>query len=427
MLIILLQSIFFSHSFFSPEVTPISEMYTIPQVEIQSDALQVLIDEREHPNDESIWLRYNDELFDLKATGKSFVNTKSNILITQSSNKSTSFQMMRFNDKFSLVFPNNYHGLKITENYNFTSIATCNDNILIGTDDGSVIKLPIPISIHPLFPIISQNIHFADIIKILRFPSNKVFLTVGLDLQIKLWSNENKDSVLKTPVRILKNEHCRRITDVGMIGRGRNIVSCGLDGKIIIWEMSSALSVWKASRIKDLNDGCTSLDIIQSENYVQSNKSNCFFDCEGKFIIVGHQSGFVTIWDCSTRLFMFEHKVSNFAISDIKCVDQGRIIIGLNNGHVLLYQIDLKVRTLELIWDTHVEVSDNLIVDIIHTEVYKGSVIVLSDNKLVRLNLKDGKLSDVYVGIDEKIFHFTILNGTLIVVGKRNLIVSINL
>lgn len=413
--------------------------YYCPQIQIQSDALQVLIDNRDKEipvkTRETVWFRVNDKSFNLLPDQFTLTDKDNGILVKQKSGNPTVYEYTNNNDNSShcdLIFPYKHSILQFAKQPNLTCICSLNNMIIIGTGDGEIIKFEYPISINIKKYILKKEAHWADITKIATFASKVVILTVGLDMQIKIWSNDMVDSEFKEPARILKNEHKGRITDCVIIGTGRNIVSCGLDGQIVFWELGSGSAVWKGRRIRDLHDGYTCLDIVKVENDESNdNASDKFFECNGKLLWCGHVSGYISIWDCSTRLSLGEFKTNedNTSVEKIKCINEHYIVVALNNGDLILYDFNFVTKKASMKWHSNVERIEvqETSVSIKDIQIYKDSIIVLSDNYLVRLNLDTGKLVDTFVGYDETLNGVSIYEDELIVVGKRGFISSFKL
>ncbi|KAL5251097.1 hypothetical protein ACHWQZ_G016721 [Mnemiopsis leidyi] len=71
--------------------------------------------------------------------------------------------------------------------------------------------------------------HVAEVDTVKFFPSDKVLLTGGSDMQIKIWSVEDGSC----PVTL--SGHKRGVTCLGIIDRGKEVVSGSRDGTIKVW------------------------------------------------------------------------------------------------------------------------------------------------------------------------------------------------
>ncbi|KAK9475299.1 WD40-repeat-containing domain protein [Dipodascopsis tothii] len=84
--------------------------------------------------------------------------------------------------------------------------------------------------------------HAIYVARVRFFPSGQVVLTAGGDMQIKLW-----DALSGDCARAFRG-HRRAVTDIAMVGRGRNFVSVSADGTVRVWECSTAKTVFAAAR-----------------------------------------------------------------------------------------------------------------------------------------------------------------------------------
>ncbi|KAG0684534.1 hypothetical protein C6P40_002683 [Pichia californica] len=418
--------------------------YSIPQVQIQSDFLQVL---KDNYDEETIWIRINDESFNIKIENSSLIyNLKDDIKIIKKNlkndNNNIIYEINKFGiEKIILKFPIKYHNLIIKNNeFNQPNIICLssikNDKIMFGTSDGNIIKVnnnPLPLKINNY--IFKKEAHFTYISKLISFKSGIMLLSCGLDMKIKIWKNDKFNSNFDlNPVRILDGKHKNRITDICTIGKGRNIISCGLDAKLIIWELGSGKSIWIGNRIKNLNDGYTSLCI--SKGGINGIDEDPFFECFGKIVWCGHKSGYISIWDLGTRLSLGEFQCNNenfsdenFSVENLDCIDGENIIVGLNNGDIIKFNYNKDLKLSKELWRTNIEKMEflNSFINIKKIKIYLNSIIVLSDNYLVRLSFETGELENIFVGYDDTINSFSINDDILIATGKRGLILSFKL
>lgn len=415
-------------------------MIAIPQIEIQPDTLKVLTELKNQDlslkEDEKIWIRINNKSIELSVNHNLLYNKENNVNLTKDKFQSTTFKLCYSNQQINinLKFPKRHHLFNISRFYNFTSLNECRDKIMIGTDDGTLIKVSNPMSVSVDKLIIKNEAHYLDIFKIESFPSNKVILTIGLDYQIKIWDNLSATSEFSNAVRILKGVHKLRISDCLIIGRGRNIVSCGYDGKIVFWELGSGKPVWIGNRIKNLSDGCTSLSLFKRKDKVEDGvDKEPFFECLWNILLCGHQSGFVSIWDCHTRLSYgeFLSNEEGESIEIIQCVDANCIVVALSNGIIKSFKYDLEKRESKLNWNCKV-FDDGDGVDVKEMKIWDGYVFIMVNNSIFKLRLESGELLDVFVGSEDDLNGFTIsikTNGDneLLAFGKRNCLVSYSL
>lgn len=407
-------------------------MHQCPQLHIQSDALQTILECNtiDTNEDEIVWLRINSQSYNLSVTPRTMTDKENDIYLTKTGNSSTVYRFKMGDMQFNIVFPSIYHILSVDKLPNLTCVCASLNKLMIGTDSGMIIKTENPPPINIKDAIVQEKAHYADITKILSFPSGVVLMTVGLDMQIKIWKNDHFYEQFGNPSRVLNGTHNARITDCLMIGRGRNIVSCGLDGRIVIWELGSGESVWVGRRIRGLDDGCKTLS-ISTNTQPGLESSTKFFECEDKILWCGHKSGTISVWDCSTRLSLgeFLSNKDGWEVEKISNIDMNTVVVGLNNGDLYCFKYNIKLKKAEEIWHTNVEKieKDAESVSIKQMEVYKNYVMVLTDNFLMKIDAENGKLVDIYVGYDDTINGFFIdepYNNNMIVVGKRSFLAS---
>ncbi|GAV27165.1 hypothetical protein PMKS-000628 [Pichia membranifaciens] len=198
--------------------------------------------------------------------------------------------------------------------------------------------------------------------------------------------------------------------------------------KIVFWELGSGEAIWKGRRIRDLHDGCTSLCISKITIKEAHGDAGMFFECDGRVLWCGHVSGTVSVWDCSTRLSLGEFATNEgkFQVEKIEALRTiDGVIVGLNNGNIILFSYDFNQRTAKKVWEVNVEKPENedVTINIKKIKAYKNSVIVLTDNYLVSLDLRTGYLIDTFVGYDESVSDFSVNEmdniSKVVVVGKR--------
>ncbi|KIH42561.1 WD domain, G-beta repeat protein, partial [Ancylostoma duodenale] len=71
--------------------------------------------------------------------------------------------------------------------------------------------------------------HIMDVYKCRFFPSGLVVLSAGMDMSVRVWSVETGQCP-----RTFKG-HTMAVTDLAIIGVGREVLSCSNDGTIIKW------------------------------------------------------------------------------------------------------------------------------------------------------------------------------------------------
>lgn len=402
-----------------------------PQIEIQADTLQAIHDcKTNKTSNESIWIHINDEFFRLKVLPKLLIDSKNSITMVQKRHRSNEYNLKYKDFEISLVFPMSYHLFSIDKLPNFSCLKICSNSVVFGTENGSIVETTNPLSINISNPLIINKAHLADITKICMNRSNSILLTIGLDMQIKVWDNirlvENHDK----PNKILSNVHKARITDCLLYNKDNNIISSGLDGKIVIWDLSSGSSIWIGRRIKDLNDGCNCLSLYSNNPLKNEEGEEDDKKC-ANILWCGHQSGIVSVWDCNKKLNFGEFLTNedNLPVEKIESVDETTVVVGLNNGNLLCFKYDILSKTTFKLWEANIEKlnKDENYVNLKQLKVYNDYVIALSDNYFVKLDVKTGKTLDIFVGYDEIINDFDIFHNQIIAAGKKCFVVCLNL
>ncbi|KAH7694542.1 proteasomal ATPase-associated factor 1, partial [Aphelenchoides avenae] len=72
-----------------------------------------------------------------------------------------------------------------------------------------------------------------DVNKLRFFPSGLVLLSAGMDMSVRIWSVETGECA-----RSLKG-HTQSVLDVGIIGKGQEVLSCSKDGTVKKWNCGS--------------------------------------------------------------------------------------------------------------------------------------------------------------------------------------------
>jgi proteasomal ATPase-associated factor 1 len=82
--------------------------------------------------------------------------------------------------------------------------------------------------------------HISDVTTVRFFPSSKVVLTGSMDFNLRIWSVENGQCAA-----ILSGGHCGSVEDTAILGKGRNVMSCGNDGHVNLWHCGSQQVITK--------------------------------------------------------------------------------------------------------------------------------------------------------------------------------------
>ncbi|KAG7394113.1 Proteasomal ATPase-associated factor 1 [Phytophthora boehmeriae] len=130
--------------------------------------------------------------------------------------------------------------------------------------------------------------HVADVTSARFFPSSQVVLTGSLDLTLRIWSVTGRCAA------VLKG-HLSGIEDVAIVGKGRNVLSCGTDGLIQLWNCGTQDAVAKWANDDQSPVHCLSVldDTAQllAEGDYPSHSDNNEAETEGKVIFAGLDNG----------------------------------------------------------------------------------------------------------------------------------------
>ena len=408
----------------------------IPLLQLQSDALQVLHEKSsvDGETSETVWFYYEGKPYTLEVTKAGMFDDSNGIAITRKRPTTTGnvFRFVKDEESFDLLFPTKYYMFTSLSPTTFTSISQDGDKVMIGTDDGCIMKIPKPTPININSLIVRKDAHYGDVLRLASFASEKVLCSVGLDMRVKVWDNRSATSEFGDAVRVLEGVHTARVSDFALIGRGRNLVTCGYDGKVVIWEVGSGNSVWVGQRVRKRDDPCESIAILEVEGGEQLEDvvmaDGRFFECAGKVAICGHRSGTISIWDLGTRLSYGELSTGENGVEKLACVDMDHILVGLNNGVLACYSYDLSRRIGRLRWNVVVEEAEpksDAGVSFKFVKVEGDSVIACTDNNFVRVSVDTGTLEAVFVGMEEPVCDMANYRGDeMLVVGKRSSLVS---
>lgn len=180
-----------------------------------------------------------------------------------------------------------------------------------------------------------EEAHFAEVTKSLFFPSCQVGLTASLDFSIKIWdiaSGANPRTFLS---------HKERITDLAMIGKGRNFVSSSLDGFIKLWDCASGTNFNSFKRKDSFKDGVTSLNIttVNSSKSPKNSPKNAYeFDTDGKRLLAGYVSGVICAYDLASKDQIFTTPSFGSEVVGIWSNDN-TILSGHKDGYIANWDI----------------------------------------------------------------------------------------
>ncbi|CAN6644232.1 26S proteasome regulatory subunit Rpn14p [Trichomonascus vanleenenianus] len=174
------------------------------------------------------------------------------------------------------------------------------------------------------------------------YPSSRVILSAGLDMQIKIW-----DALNGTLGQTLTG-HKGRITGVLPIGRGRNTLSSALDGTVQLWETGSGRSIHTFKS----DEPVLGIAIVSGEDTAGEENVN-EYEIGNKCALAVTGTSFY-VWQLKTKELKVkvEHNLANVSTavaSDLDRVDGAtRFAVGTETGSVFVYDTADLTTPLEL-------------------------------------------------------------------------------
>lgn len=225
------------------------------------------------------------------------------------------------------------------------SLASTTTKLIMGTSDNALL----------VYDLKSKKVerkiedaHKSDVSIIKVFPSQKVILTVGLDLQIKIWLLDGEST---TPAQNLQG-HKAEITAIEFLGNGRNFLSGSKDGAVNLWECGSGTLVYSFRRIDNLNDpvNCIATAQLPQPWSVTEPLTDNEYDTVGRELYVGYESGVIQSFDIGYHSQLRKQLVGFEGVPVTALATAGDYIVaGYGNGHVLVWEADTIKQDIELV------------------------------------------------------------------------------
>lgn len=214
-----------------------------------------------------------------------------------------------------------------------SDLSTANNQMYLGDLDGSIYAYDASTR---TLQCKLQNAYYSSINRICAFPSGKVLLSVGDYYSIKLWDFSAEEAP-KTATRSFV-KHTKPITDVALIGRGRNFASSSEDGSVILWECSTGGIVSTFRRISNLSDPAKCLTVARSEKEPRDNqfRSELLYECEQVVVFVGYELGVIQQYSVARNCPTDVRVKHDSAVTSI-CSSGDYVVAGFANGHVLVW------------------------------------------------------------------------------------------
>ncbi|PIC50388.1 hypothetical protein B9Z55_001304 [Caenorhabditis nigoni] len=198
--------------------------------------------------------------------------------------------------------------------------------------------------------------HIMDVYRCMYFPSGLVVLSGGMDMTVKIWAVDSGKCAAT-----LKG-HTQAVTGLGIIGVGREVLSCSNDGTARMWECrdSKTVKIWnfEKGRCVDLSVSvdCSRFAVICESNFLSvidlhgdqvrrdiklpsEPSALCFSNDEaGEIVFVGFEDGSVGAYNVAQQRLIGQIKTQK---SSVKCLKYfcNRLLVAFNDGGVFAYSI----------------------------------------------------------------------------------------
>lgn len=184
-----------------------------------------------------------------------------------------------------------------------------------------------------------KDAHFSEVKLLRTFPSDKVLLSVGGDFQIKLW---DIDLAEDKPARTFRHQQ-KAITDVALIGSGRNFVLTSEDGSTVLWECGSGQVVSTFLRIDDHNDPALCVAVSVTKDPINSSdvvSGERLYECDDKVMYVGYQSGIIQEFRIASHSQSSAKFKADHAVTALVSPDESTLVAGYSDGTIVVWDRD---------------------------------------------------------------------------------------
>lgn len=407
------------------------------ELDIQPDFIQVINDILCGQEDsDSFWLRIDDQTYSIAINklkqGLEFTCEEDpEIKFSQISAHKFALQLSE-EEHILLRTPKSYllSGLDKRRNINCLDADNSCRVIVVGDDTGTITCLERNAqSVNLTTRLRIPRAHLTDVLLLRVFPSAKVALSIGLDYTVKIWSLEDGSNP-----RVMSGVQIRRITSVALIGNHcRNFVSGCLDGSACIWECGSGKCVQTLRRVRNLHDGVASLFVQQYEPESADDPEHLMFECHGKRLFCGHESGTVSVWDLGSVSFVGEFTTKSGEDASITmgavnalAVYGDRIVVGYEKKALVRcyqYEITDTGMAATLVWQVAIGSIDEE-QEVKKIEVVDESVLCLCTDDLVSLRITDGATDQYFVGYNSVLNDVKTEGDGVLICGKDGLMME---
>ena len=124
-------------------------------------------------------------------------------------------------------------------------------------------------------------------------------------MQLKIWS------AIDGSCPVTLKGHTRPITGVGIIDRGRNVVSSSRDGSIKLWEVASASAIagFKLDEVSSVNKVAIAESSVANSGDVKTDAREV--GTMGKVVVGVTEAGSILGWDVGSRTSVFHVRTSS--------------------------------------------------------------------------------------------------------------------
>ncbi|KAF3992576.1 hypothetical protein FT663_02229 [Candidozyma haemuli var. vulneris] len=186
-----------------------------------------------------------------------------------------------------------------------------------------------------------ENAHYSNVTLLRTFPSDKVLLSVGSDFQIKIWDIELEED---KSARTFRHQN-KRITDVALIGGGRNFISTSEDGSAVLWECGSGKVVSTFLRIGNHKDPALCVVVCSTDSALSASDilaGESQYECEDKVMYVGYGSGIIQefrIASHSQTSVKFKRSKDS-PVTALVSPDEHTLVAGYEDGTIVVWDRD---------------------------------------------------------------------------------------
>lgn len=193
--------------------------------------------------------------------------------------------------------------------------------------------------------------HIGDVYKCRFFPSEKVVLSCGQDLSLKIWD-------IETGFCVSLKGHTQAVTDFAIVDVGRNVISVSKDGRVKLWNCGDASCIDTLACVSSIINCCAitsvpDVDILGLPD--DSPVSEKEVGTKNKVLVFGCEDGWLHAVAVHSRRKVLEKKCDS-AINTVAFLDdldstghRTKFVVGHQSGKLALYDVtnhDQPLRTL---------------------------------------------------------------------------------